>query len=131
MTVDEDLAARLQRLGVDEADLEEQFIKGWGAGGQKINKTASCVFLKHLKSGVEVKCQDGRSLVDNRLQARRRLCAMLEERERKRRAEGSRKRAKERFKKRKRSARQKAKIVADKRHRGQTKQLRGRVRGDG
>ena len=40
----------------------------------KKNKTASTVYLKHLPSGMEIKCQESRSREDNRYFARERLC---------------------------------------------------------
>ena len=49
------------RLGIREQDLEENFIRGSGSGGQKINKTSSCVQLLHRPSGIEIKCQKDRS----------------------------------------------------------------------
>jgi protein subunit release factor B len=61
-----------------EADLLEKFVRGTGAGGQKINKTSNCVFLKHLPTGVCVKCQLDRSREMNRFLARRELCEQLE-----------------------------------------------------
>ncbi|MBT7960060.1 MAG: peptide chain release factor-like protein [Akkermansiaceae bacterium] len=66
-------------LGVTEENLTEKFIQGSGSGGQKINKTASCVYLKHAHSGIEVKCQQQRSRELNRYIARRELCERLEE----------------------------------------------------
>ena len=42
-------------LTLNEEDLEEKFIRGSGPGGQKINKTSSCVELKHIKTGIIVK----------------------------------------------------------------------------
>ncbi len=53
----EEVAARMMRLGISENDLVEKFILGSGSGGQKINKTSSCVYLKHIASGIEVKFQ--------------------------------------------------------------------------
>ena len=46
-----------QRVPVllDERDLDEQFIKGSGNGGQKINKTSNCVMLQHRPTGLWVK----------------------------------------------------------------------------
>ena len=126
MIEDPTLQARMAALGVDEEDLVERFVKGSGPGGQKINKTASCVFLKHVRSGVEVKCQDGRSLQDNRVEARLRLCEALEQKAMERKQSQAQQRAKTRFQKRKRSLRQKKKIVESKRRHGQTKQLRKR-----
>ena len=126
MIEDPILQARMAALGIEEEDLIERFVKGSGPGGQKINKTASCVFLKHGRSGVEVKCQGGRSLQINRFDARVRLCEALEQKAAARKQSQSQQRAKTRFQKRKRSPRQKAKIVDAKRKRGQTKQLRKR-----
>ena len=63
----EELEKRMSRLRIKEADLLERFIRGSGPGGQKVNKTSSCVQIKHLVSGVEVKCQHSRSLMTNRM----------------------------------------------------------------
>lgn len=72
------LDARMARLRLAEDDLVEKFVLGSGSGGQKINKTSSCVYLKHLPSGIEVKCQAHRSREMNRFQARIELCDRLE-----------------------------------------------------
>jgi protein subunit release factor B len=58
-----DLAQRMASLGITEENLVEKFVRGSGSGGQKINKTSNCVFLKHLPSGVCIKCQMDRSRV--------------------------------------------------------------------
>lgn len=73
------LRERLAALGVEPTALIERFVHGSGNGGQKLNKTASCVQLKHVPSGIEVKCQQTRSREDNRFFARRRLCELLEQ----------------------------------------------------
>lgn len=73
-----DLDTRLQELKIKEEDLQEKFIKGSGHGGQKLNKTASCVHLKHTPSNIEIKCQETRSRALNRYYARKRLCDELE-----------------------------------------------------
>jgi len=75
----EDLQVRMSALGVHEEDLVEKFVLGCGRGGQKINKTASCVYLKHLPTQIEVKCQRGRSREVNRFYARRELCDQIAE----------------------------------------------------
>ena len=72
------LEERLAALGIAEGDLLEKFVRGSGAGGQKINKTSNCVFLKHLATGVCIKCQMDRSREMNRFLARRELCEQLE-----------------------------------------------------
>ena len=72
------LEARMTKLGVRESDLVEKFILGAGKGGQKLNKTSSCVYLCHTPSGIEVKCQRERSRELNRFLARRELCDRVE-----------------------------------------------------
>src|SRR5579872_5319974 len=74
----EALSARMERLGIREENLIEKFVLGSGSGGQKINKTSSCVYLKHEPSGIEVKCQRERSRELNRYYARQELCEKLE-----------------------------------------------------
>ena len=86
----EQLQRFMDRLAVRENDLTEKFILGSGSGGQKINKTASCVYLKHGPSGIEIKCQRSRSRELNRYYARKELCEQLEERKLGWRASGSR-----------------------------------------
>jgi protein subunit release factor B len=61
-----------------EADLEETFVRSGGAGGQHVNKTSTCVHLKHLPTGLAVKVQKSRSQGLNRFYARRQLCELLE-----------------------------------------------------
>ncbi len=68
------LLVRMAELQIQEKDLVEKFILGSGKGGQKLHKTSSCVYLQHLPSGIEVKCQRTRSREDNRYFARRELC---------------------------------------------------------
>ncbi len=112
---------RLDALGVLPGDVAECFVRGSGAGGQKINKTSSTVVLRHGPSGLEVRCQEERSQAVNRERAWERFCEKLEERVRA--AEAARRAtvAKTRRVNRKRSARQKAKLVAGKRIRGAVK----------
>ena len=108
------LRVRMERLGLREADLEERFIKGGGAGGQKVNKTSSCVWLRHCPSGIEVKCQWERSQALNRFLARRELCDEWEAKLRG--AASARRQAAEKIRrqKRRRSRRQKQRMLADK-----------------
>ncbi|XP_072271923.1 mitochondrial translation release factor in rescue isoform X2 [Pyxicephalus adspersus] len=58
-------------IEINEKDLVEQFVRGDGPGGQATNKTNNCVVLKHIPSGIVVKCHQTRSLETNRLKARR------------------------------------------------------------
>lgn len=115
---------RMNRLGVREEDLIEKFILGSGSGGQKINKTSSCVYLKHLPTGIEVKCQKDRSRSLNRLFARRELCEKLEERLFQEKSKKQKEMEKIRRQKQRRSRRQKEKLVAAKRELSAKKKAR-------
>jgi protein subunit release factor B len=75
------LNERLQALGLRKEDVVEQFIRASGPGGQKVNKTSSAVYLKHLPSGIEVKAQKDRSQAINRFLAWRLLADRLQERQ--------------------------------------------------
>ncbi len=74
----EELIRRMQALGIKEEDLLERFVRSSGHGGQKLNKTSTCVYLKHIPTSVEVKCQKTRSQVMNRFLARRILVEKIE-----------------------------------------------------
>ena len=51
------LEEKMERLGIKESDIIEKFVRSQGHGGQKVNKTSTCVYLKHVPTGIEVKCQ--------------------------------------------------------------------------
>jgi protein subunit release factor B len=72
------LRERMERLGVREEEFRETFIRSSGPGGQKVNKTSSCVYLVHLPTGLSVKCQQERSQALNRFLARRLLLDRIE-----------------------------------------------------
>lgn len=74
----EELDRRMQQCGLLEKDIEEKFVRSGGAGGQKVNKTSTCVQLKHTPTGLAVKVQKSRSQGLNRFYARRQLCELLE-----------------------------------------------------
>ena len=69
----------MEALGIREQDLEESFVRGSGRGGQKVNKTNNCVYLKHIPTGIAVKCHVDRSRELNRFLARRELCDAVEQ----------------------------------------------------
>lgn len=119
-----ELEERMSRLGVREEDLVEKFILGSGSGGQKINKTSSCVYIKHIPTGIEVKCQRDRSRSLNRLFARRELCEKLEERTSQEKSKRQQEFEKIRRQKKRRSRRQKEKLVEGKRELSTKKQNR-------
>jgi peptide chain release factor len=77
----DELERRMAALNIRESDIEEKFVHSSGPGGQKVNKTASCVYLKHLSTLLEVKSGQGRSQALNRYYARKRLCELIENRQ--------------------------------------------------
>ena len=124
------LLERMQALGVREQDIEEQFVRSSGAGGQKVNKTSSCVVLHHRPTGIRVKCQQERSQALNRFLARRILLDKIETKLRGAESAEQQEIAKIRRQKRKRSRRAKLKLLADKRHQAEKKSSRAGVRPD-
>lgn len=123
-----DIDERMARLGIRESDIVEKFVRSSGPGGQNVNKTSTCVYLKHMPTGVEVKCQEERSQAQNRLAARllltRKIEQLLQRESLERRAQSE----KLRRQKRKRSRAAKTRMLEDKKKRGQKKRLRGTVR---
>jgi protein subunit release factor B len=118
------LEERLERLGIREEDLVEKFVRSGGRGGQNVNKVATCVYLKHLPSGTEVKCQLERSQALNRFLARRILADKIEAAILGKASAEERRIAKIRRQKRKRSQRAKEKMLADKRRVADKKRAR-------
>lgn len=125
------LRERLERVGVREQDLEEQFVHSGGKGGQNVNKVATCVVLIHRPTGTMVKCQQERSQGLNRFIARRLLAEKIEAAQLGRKSARAQEIARVRRQKRRRSRRAKEKMLADKHTRGQRKQERAPVRGRG
>jgi protein subunit release factor B len=72
------LQAKMAELAVREEDLEETFVRSSGNGGQHVNKTSSCVQLRHIPSGISVSVSRERSQSVNRFLARRELLERIE-----------------------------------------------------
>lgn len=125
---DNALLKRMLKLGIREEDLEEAFIRGTGAGGQKINKTSSTVVLTHVPTGLEVRCQRERSPSLNRLVAREELCAKLEEKLAAVKLEKRNEVEKKKRQNRKRPRGLKERILKTKHQRSEVKKQRTRVR---
>ncbi len=120
----DELYLRMERLGIKEGDLIEKFILGSGRGGQKINKTSSCVYIKHIPTGTEIKCQRDRSREMNRYYARKELCERLEEKIENKKSERQQMIEKIRRQKRRRSRKSKEKMLAAKKQQSEKKSLR-------
>jgi protein subunit release factor B len=121
------LLESMARLGIRKSDLVEKFIRSQGPGGQNVNKTSTCVYLKHSPSGIEVKCQEERSQALNRYRARVILLKKIETRILRDLSQEQRRIEKIRRKMRKRSRSAKLKILEVKRRHSRKKQLRYRV----
>ncbi len=115
---------KMDSLGVREDDIQESFVRSGGHGGQKINKTSSCVYLKHIPTGIEVKCQKERSQSLNRFFARRILLNKIEAMVKGRESQEQKRIEKIRRQKSRRSKRAKEKILHDKKMQSKKKEER-------
>jgi protein subunit release factor B len=122
------LLERMRALGVREQDVDEQFVRSSGAGGQKVNKVSTCVLLHHRPTGIRVKCQQERSQALNRFLARRILLDTIEAKLKGAQTAEAQRIAKIRRQKKKRSKRAKLRLLADKRHQSEKKSFRASVR---
>ncbi|MFH1458073.1 MAG: peptide chain release factor-like protein [Candidatus Omnitrophota bacterium] len=122
------LREKMIRLGVREEDIQEKFIRSRGPGGQNVNKVSTCVYLRHVPTGIEVKCQKERSQALNRFLARQALLKKIEARILGSLSEERKRIEKIRRQKRRRSRRAKLKILQAKRRHSEKKLFRARVR---
>jgi len=118
------LNAWMLKLDIQESELIEKFIIGSGKGGQNLHKTASTVYIKHIPSGIEVKCQDTRFREDNRYFARQRLCEKLHNSISDEKTKAQQAIEKIKRQKKRRSRRAKQKMLDNKTKQGQLKRLR-------
>jgi len=124
------LARRMNELGVREADIEENFVRSGGHGGQNVNKTSTCVMLLHRPTGFQVKCQTTRHQGLNRMLARQLLLDKIESQRRSAAAAERSRIEKLRRQKRPRSRGAKERILAEKAHRSARKRSRGPIERD-
>ncbi|HXX58192.1 MAG TPA: peptide chain release factor-like protein [Thermodesulfovibrionales bacterium] len=118
------LREKMEAMKIREEDIEESFVRSGGRGGQNVNKTSTCVYLKHVPTGTEVKCQKERSQALNRYHARVLLARKIEQSVRGGESEERRRIEKIRRQKRKRSKRAKEKIRAEKEMTSEKKRMR-------
>src|SRR5512144_381 len=118
---DKQLKEKMESLNIREEEMEESFIRSSGKGGQHVNKTSTCVYLKHIPTGIEVKCQEERSQALNRYRARVILTNKIEQIVKGKKSEEIQRIEKIRRQKRKRSKRAKEKMLAEKKITGEKK----------
>ncbi len=119
-----ELWKRWEELGINPEDVTESFIRSGGNGGQNVNKVATCVQLKHLPSGIEVKCQQARTQGMNRYYARKLLADKIETIKLGAASREQQRIEKLRRQKRKRSKRAKEKVLEAKKHQSEKKAAR-------
>lgn len=124
------LKEKMESLNIREDDIEESFIRSSGKGGQHVNKTSTCVYLKHIPTGIEVKCQEERSQAMNRYRARVILANKIDQFVKGKESKEIQRIEKIRRQKRKRSKRAKEKMLAEKKMTSEKKRLRGPVAGN-
>ncbi|MBP6084706.1 peptide chain release factor-like protein [Candidatus Gracilibacteria bacterium] len=119
-----------QQLKINQSDIEEQFVRGSGHGGQKVNKTSSTVLLRHSPTGIEVRCQKHREQSKNRLSAYKLLIQKIEHQIKGNASLQSQKIFKLRKQKQRRSKKAKIKMLAAKKLHSTIKSNRGSIRID-
>ncbi len=115
---------KMRRLGITENDISESFIRSSGRGGQNVNKVSTCVYLRHIPTGIDVKCSLERSQVLNRFLARRILADKIEKMMLGKASKEEQRIEKLRRQKRRRSKRAKEKMLANKKVRSEKKKFR-------
>lgn len=121
------LLEKMARLGIKDEDIIEVFTKSGGPGGQNVNKTSTCVRLKHIPSGIEVKCSQERSQALNRYLSRKLLLQKIENAVLGRKSQEKQRIEKIRRQKRKRSKRAKLKMLEVKRRVSEKKKQRAKI----
>lgn len=119
-----ELSQKAAQLQIDFSKIEESFIRGGGAGGQKINKTSSCVQLVYQPLNIVIRCQKHREREKNRMSAYKLLIAKVETIIRGKQSDQMKRIFKLRKQKQRRSRRSKEKMLEEKRRRGYIKEAR-------
>lgn len=123
-----EIRRRMLQAKIFEKDICESFIRSSGPGGQNVNKVSTCVCLRHLPTGIQVKSQQERTQGLNRYQARCRLIAKIEKDNKDRQQKIVHEKAKKKRQDRKRSRASKERMLEKKRKQSQQKHSRRKIR---
>jgi protein subunit release factor B len=128
---EKDLNHKLRRVKIFKKDIKESFVLSSGPGGQKVNKSSSCVSLYHMPTGIRVKSRSTRSQRVNRYNA---YAILMEKIIRQREEEATRKRQAaykhRKNKSRLRSSQNKEKVLHEKHKLSEKKGLRKKIKLD-
>lgn len=122
--ISEKFLEKAEKLNINPEEIREFFVRGSGKGGQKINKTSSCVVLVHQPTKIETKCQRYREQSKNRISAYKLLILKIEEKLLGEESEKARKIFRLRKQKQRRSKKAKEKILEQKRLKAGIKETR-------
>jgi len=114
----------------NKEDVEEKFVRSRGKGGQNVNKVSTCVQLKHIPTGVTVKCDVYRTQAKNREFGMLLLKIKIEKIESDRIAKEQSDFEKDRRKNRRKPRALKEEILKDKKIQGEKKQMRRRPKAE-
>ncbi len=126
----EDYLRKAEELEIDAAQIEENYVRGSGKGGQKKNKTCSCVQLRHVPTEISVSCQKHREQSLNRISAYKLLIRKIEAQVKGVFSDEAKRIAKIRRQKAKRTKRSKEKMLEEKHRNSEKKALRRPVNSD-
>lgn len=118
----------MKKYNIRERDIEEQFVRSSGPGGQNVNKVSSCVMLHHKPTNITVKCQHSRQQSINRLEAKHLLLKKIEARLEKEHRQKALQAIKLKRLNRKRSLKEKEDMLESKRLRKEKKVFRQKLK---
>ncbi|MBI3619372.1 peptide chain release factor-like protein [Candidatus Peregrinibacteria bacterium] len=119
-----DILAKAQQLSIRPEEIEEQFTRSQGPGGQNVNKRSTAVMVHHIPTGIIARMQSSREQSINRLRAWSLLILKIEENVKGKESQRAQAIFKLRKQKQRRSRKAKEKMLMEKKRRGEIKEGR-------